>query len=50
MLPFGRMHTIFYSTLIERVSLSCTMFEDTANYFILAILTHPTCCLQPRLV
>ena len=39
--PFDRAHTTSYSTLIETMRLSCTVFE------ILPILSHPTCIWCP---
>jgi len=47
--PFDRVHTISYSTLIETMHLSCTVFEIlTAICRKSPILTHPTCIWRPR--
>ena len=47
--PFDRAHMISYSTLIETICLSCTVFElkhDFRRKW--QILTHPTCISRPR--
>jgi len=47
--PFDRVHTASYSTLIETIRLSCTVFEllwvCRRKW---PILTHPTCNYRPR--
>ena len=49
MSPFDRAHTISYSTLIETMRLSCTVFEkQPVIYRKLPILTHPNCIWRAR--
>ena len=49
MSPFDRAHATSYSTLIETVRLSCTVFEiQPVIYRKSPILTHPTCIWRPR--
>ena len=49
MSPFNRAHTTSYSTLIETMRLSCTVFEiRSAICRKSPILTHPTCIWRPR--
>ena len=49
MSPFDRVHTTSYSSLIESMCLSCTVFDI---YPVISqkspILTHPTCIRRPR--
>jgi len=49
MLPFGRAHTTFYSTLIETMYLSFTVFDIFVICRKSPILTHPTCIWRPRM-
>ena len=47
MSQFDRAHTTSYSTLIETMRLSCTVFEiQPVTYRKSTILTHPTCILN----
>ena len=49
MSPFDRAHTTSYSTLIETMRLSCTVFEIQPVICRKSpILTHPTCIRRPR--
>jgi len=49
MSPFNRAHTTSYSTLIETMRLSCTVFEiQPVICGKSPILTHPTCIWCPR--
>jgi len=48
MSPFDRAHTTSYSTLIETMRLSCTVFEIQPIICRKSpILTHPTCIWRP---
>ena len=49
MSPFDRAHTTSYSTLIETMRLSCTVFEIQPVIGQKSpILTHPACIWRPR--
>jgi len=49
MSSFDRAHTTSYSTLIETMRLSCTVFEIQPVICQKSpILTHPTCIWRPR--
>ena len=51
MSPFDRAHTTSYSTLIETMCLSFTVFIDIAGYLSkIANFDHPTCIRRPHTV